>query len=271
MIEGNLVIENSHSLVSLGFFKKLRLVRNNPIGNEKYGIIVVGNENLRELFKQNVVIEHGQIFFHFNPKLCMAVIEKFKSDVVDLKNVSSFSNDEVSSYSNGDKAVCEIVKFQVDIMRIDHDTVVMQLTPPVYDNKRGQLLGYSINYMPAPYRNVTIFDGRSDNECDGDVWEKIDVPDGYPNRTSVTITLIELTPDTQYAYYIETNFDANGKLVGSMEYFQTQVAASELTPKVPVTASVFAETVSHLNMAKWQYIQDFIYVSLTHSSESSIG
>lgn len=213
---------------------------------EKYGIKVVGNENLRELFMNKVVIEHGRMFFHFNPKLCIAVIEKFKSDVLNLRNESSLIDDEVAPDTNGDTAECETVELHVEIERIDHDTVVMQLVP--YDKERGQVIGYSINYMPVLYRNVTIYDGGSRDKCAGNGWEKIDFPDSDRNRTILTITLTQLKPNTLYAYYIGTYVVANEKLVGStkIEYFRTPVPP-ERTSNVLVTMPAIREIVSFLN------------------------
>lgn len=232
VIEGNLVIKNSYQLQSLEFFKKLRLLKNG--GREKYAIKVIGNQNLQSLFAQNVTINQGRMFFHFNPKLCLSVIEKFKSDVVDLADESSLNDDEVAPDTNGDKSVCKIEELNVKIESIDHDKVVMQLAPLAYE--QDQRLGYLISYMPAPYRNVTMFEGSETDKCMGSGWEIADVPDDDRNSTTFTIILTQLIPDTQYAYYIQTYVVANDKPVAftNIEYFRTLVAL-EVTTNAPVS------------------------------------
>ena len=154
VIEGPLQIIRSYPLLSLGFFKKLRVVEGDVTGKEKYGLKVLENQNLQALFNQNVTIEHGRMFFHFNPKLCMNIIEEFKSNVVDLRNVSKLPIDEVAPNSNGDKTACNVTELQVEVKRLSHNVVVMELQPMPYEDER-QLLGYLLYYMPAPYQNVS--------------------------------------------------------------------------------------------------------------------
>lgn len=225
VIEGNLVVDRSDSLSSLGFFKKLRLVRNHPIGEERYGIKVTENENLQTLFPQNVTIEHGRMFFHFNPKLCMNFIDELKHNVVDLQSESNFEDNEVTPLSNGDRVACNIIELNVEIMEIRHNTVAMQLETPL-DND-GQVIGYLVYYKPAPFQNVTMFDGSA--ECGEDGWLLNDVPDNNRNSTLTTV-IAQLKPDTQYAYYVQTY--TSGKQVGltKVKYFRTTVTSNLTLP-----------------------------------------
>ncbi|KAG4073973.1 hypothetical protein HA402_014178 [Bradysia odoriphaga] len=240
VIEGNLIIKRSYPLVSLGFFKKLRLVRNNPIGKEKYGIKVIGNQNLRALFPHNVTVEHGRMFFHFNPKLCANVIDEFKFDVIDLRSESSLTDDEVASDTNGDKTSCNMKELNVEINRINCDTVVIQFEPLFYDDYRS-LLGYLMYYRSASFQNVTMFDGS--DACGGDGWQvkEILVRD---RRSPILFNLTHLQPDTQYAYYIRTwtiDSEEHGGLT-VVKYFTTR-------PKQPGTTrgSVNADDSSEIN------------------------
>lgn len=154
VIEGPLSIVRSYPLLSLGFFKKLRVVQGDVTGKEKYGLKVLENQNLQALFNQNITVEHGRIFFHFNPKLCMREIENFKNNVVDLRNISKLPADEVAPNSNGDKTACDVERLEVNITKKTHNIVLMELKPLQYEDER-QLLGYLLFYMPAPYQNVS--------------------------------------------------------------------------------------------------------------------
>lgn len=154
VIEGNLAIIRSFALLSLSFFKKLRVIKGIPTekdasDKDKYGLRVIENQNLQALFTQNVTIEHGRLFFHFNPKLCMNIIEQFKANVVDLRNVSELPTEEVAANSNGDKIACNVTELEVKITKIQSNMVLMELKPLAYEDER-QLLGYLIYYMPAP-------------------------------------------------------------------------------------------------------------------------
>lgn len=112
-IEGSLKIVRSFPIVSLSFFrnlKRIRGIKSENDANERtwYSLYVMDNQNLQELFPIPVTIDHGKIFFHFNPKLCYSNIEKLKPDVVELRNVSSLAIEDVATNSNGDKVACKL-------------------------------------------------------------------------------------------------------------------------------------------------------------------
>lgn len=155
VIEGPLTIIRSYPLLSLGFFKKLRVIKGDVTGNTKYGIRVMENQNLQQLFPENqtVTVEHGRMAFHYNPKLCMNIIENFKKNVVDVRNEKELPIDEVATNSNGDKTACNVEKLIVTVQKPTHFSVILELTPLRYEDER-KLLGYLLHYMPSPYRNV---------------------------------------------------------------------------------------------------------------------
>jgi len=105
-IEGALKIVRSYSLISLTFFKKLRVIHGINT-QENYALYVMDNQNLQSLFDKPVIIERGKVFFHFNSKLCYATIEKIKSDVHDMRSVERFAIEDVAINSNGDKVACK--------------------------------------------------------------------------------------------------------------------------------------------------------------------
>lgn len=111
-ITGNLKIVRSVSLVSLGFFKNLTKIGGTHPDNlrsedGRWALYVMDNQNLQELFPRNVTIEHGRLFFHFNPKLCYTSITNLVPNVVDLQNTTELPLQEVARNSNGDKVACK--------------------------------------------------------------------------------------------------------------------------------------------------------------------
>lgn len=223
-------------------------MKNHPIGREKYGIKVIGNQNLRALFPQNVTIEHGRMLFHFNSKLCMNIIDEFKRNVVDLQNEWNFTYEEVAPTTNGDKTACHISELKVKIKKIKHDMVVMKLQPLLHDDYRT-LLGYSVYYIPASHRNVTMFDGRDACGCDG--WQVKEIVGENLHAIAILFTLPQLKPFTQYAYFIRTRTTDSQQNGGStsVEYFRTAAYKPGPVRSLSISANGSSEIVrSHFFM-----------------------
>lgn len=110
-IDGSLKIVRSFPIVSLSFFRNLKRIRGIKAPDDRdntwYSLYVMDNQNLQDLFPNPVTIDHGKIFFHFNPKLCYSNIEKLKNGVVELRNVTSLAIEDVATNSNGDKVACK--------------------------------------------------------------------------------------------------------------------------------------------------------------------
>lgn len=153
VIEGPLSIIRSDQLFSLGFFKNLRIIKGDLTGETKYGLRVLENQNLEALFTRNVTIEHGRILFYSNPKLCKNIIEVFKDNVIDLRNVSKLSDDEVIPNTNGDRKACDATTLEVEITNVSHNVVVMELKSLPYEDEQ-YLRSYLLYYLPAPFQNV---------------------------------------------------------------------------------------------------------------------
>lgn len=109
IIEGSLKVTRSHSIVSLHFFKNLKVIRGNSLETNRYAFYVMDNQNLEKLFDHNVKIEKGKLFFHFNPKLCYDIIKELKPNVADLRNVENIAIEDVAINSNGDKTGCTYI------------------------------------------------------------------------------------------------------------------------------------------------------------------
>ena len=62
---------------------------------------------------------NGSLFFHLNPMLCFSEIKPlFRNNVTPPEH-------DVSVMSNGDKAVCNIVFFNLTVEAIHHKSVVL--------------------------------------------------------------------------------------------------------------------------------------------------
>lgn len=222
---------HSTSLASLGFFKKLRVIEGKTHGINPFSLRVHGNPHLEALFPQNVTIERGRILFHSNPKMPMKIIEEFKQHVVDLRGVDKLPANEVSSDSFRPKNPCQdrnVKPLIVHVTRIGSIATILELKPIVYDDER-QLLSYLLYYMPAPDKNVSMFD--SHGECGGGAWALDEIEDNYQNGTTITHILTQLKPDTQYAYFVRTYTVDDELLNGLSEihYFKTQPEQHQIT------------------------------------------
>lgn len=175
VIKGVLKITRSFPILSLSFFKSLRTITGKPIHSsgsknfdDEYALTVQDNQNLQQLWPktQNLTI-HKKMLFHFNPKLCLNLIEELvNSSTVPGTLAFKHSDVDISPWSNGDKATCDEQVLNVTI--VNKSSVGMLLSwdnfRAMLDDKR-QLLGY-ISYIEAPYANVSYYDGR--DACGGD-------------------------------------------------------------------------------------------------------
>ena len=118
------------------------------------------NQNLQDLFDHDVKITSGTLSFHYNPLLCFEKIEK-------LKNFTKLSieNEEQAKNSNGDRTACDVSQLSVEVTKILSEVAILKWKALQLDDLR-KLLGYVVYYIKAPYKNVTLFDGR--DACGGD-------------------------------------------------------------------------------------------------------
>lgn len=107
-IQGYLKVVRSFPLISLNFLKNLRVIHGNTLESDKYAFVVLDNQNLQELWNwkgRTLTIKRGRLFFHFNPKLCMSVIDQLQN----ITRLSNYTEHEVASSSNGDKTACKLL------------------------------------------------------------------------------------------------------------------------------------------------------------------
>ncbi|CAH1989756.1 unnamed protein product [Acanthoscelides obtectus] len=244
-IEGYLKIVRSFSLVSLNFLKSLKRIRGNFLDNQKYVLIILDNQNLQELWdwskNRTLVIERGKLFFHFNPKLCFNKILQLK----EIARLEDFTDLEVAPNSNGDKIACDVKPLHVNISKIGTRSVTLEWKQFQMRDDQRKLLGYIVYLIEAPYRNVTIYDGR--DACGQDDWRVYDVAVQETDQT-VTQLLPNLKPYRQYAFFVKTYTIASEKTGAQSDimYFMTLPS----TPSSPQNLQVYSNASDSL-IIRW--------------------
>ncbi|KAL6267449.1 hypothetical protein P5V15_000525 [Pogonomyrmex californicus] len=239
-----LKITHSFPITSLSFFKKLKVIKGENLDINNASLVVLDNPNLSSLFPQNITIENGRLFFHYNPKLCLSKITDFGKMV----NITNFTDLEVQPESNGDKVACNIANINITVKKRDADHVILSWDS--YKPPEGQqLLNYLLNYIETENRNITY----EANACGNNTWQIVDV--GIPSwNSTVSKNITNLKPYTRYAAYVKT-FTARNKKnssnftrVGQSEiiFFWTKSAI----PSVPTNMSSTAISDSEI-LLKW--------------------
>ncbi|KRT86246.1 Fibronectin domain-containing protein [Oryctes borbonicus] len=243
-IDGYLKIVRSFPLISLGFFKNLRVIHGNVLESGRYAISVLDNQNLQDIWdwqNRTLTVGNGTLFFHFNPKLCPEKIEM-------LRKKANLPEPEVSASSNGDKVACNVTNFTVSINSISSHEVELQWRKfEIIDSRK--LLAFLIHYIEAPSQNISLYDNR--DACGDDGWSIVDVPipETYMNITHMTRTLAGLKPYTQYAFYIKTYTIATEKRGGEshIQYFRT-----DADQPAPITGCTVSSNTSDSLKIKWE-------------------
>ncbi|XP_038573533.1 insulin receptor a isoform X2 [Micropterus salmoides] len=211
-ITGYLTVRRSYALVSLSFFRKLRVIRGEEqeIGN--YSFYALDNQNLRQLWdwsKHKLTILQGRMFFHYNSKLCMSEIRKME-EVTGTKE-RQVKND-IASKTNGDQASCENHVLKFTQIRTMSDKIMVKWEP-FWPPDFRDLLGFMVLYKEAPFQNVTEFDGQ--DACGSNSWVIADVDpprratEGDKEQFEPGHLILPLKPWTQYAIMVKTQLSAS--------------------------------------------------------------
>ncbi|XP_052873099.1 insulin-like receptor [Anopheles cruzii] len=230
-IDGYLTIIRSYALMSLGFFKKLRVIHGNTL-NANISLSVLDNQNLQELWNQDVEIKRGNVMFNGNPMLCVKKITELKKNFGPSVKIE---NEDQLHKSNGVRMACEIVKLATSTTKISLDTAIIQWEPFKDLPDMRQLLGYVVYYIEAPHQNVTFYDGR--DACNSEGWRVDDVPNWQEKGESSHI-LTRLQPYTQYAYYVKTYTLSSENMGGQTDitYFTTAPGQPRMVRNLQVVA-----------------------------------
>ncbi|KAK2489200.1 hypothetical protein MC885_002981 [Smutsia gigantea] len=242
-ISGYLKIRRSYALVSLSFFRKLRLIRGETLEIGNYSFYALDNQNLRQLWdwsKHNLTITQGKLFFHYNPKLCLSEIHK-------MEEVSGTQGrqerNDIALKTNGDQASCENELLKFSSIRKSSDKILLKWEPYWPPDFRD-LLGFMLFYKEAPYQNVTEFDGQ--DACGSNSWTVVDIDP--PQRSNDPKSqnhpgwlMRGLKPWTQYAIFVKTlvTFSDERRTYGAKSdiiYVQTD-ATNPSVPLDPISVS----------------------------------
>lgn len=253
-ITGYLMVRRAYALVSLSFFRKLRVIRGEHLEQDAFAFYALDNQNLRELWdwsKHNLTIMNGRTFFHFNSKLCMTEIAK----MVLLTGVNERNKDnDIATRTNGDQAACETKELKFTLVKTSFNKIIIKwepFWPPDYRD----LLGFMVLYKEAPFKNVTEFDGQ--DACGSNSWIIADVD---PPRRSTDSKKQEepgylirpLKPWTQYAVMVKTQLSASDEhQVNGAKSEIIYVRTNASKPSVPLISISSSNSTSQI-ILKWK-------------------
>ncbi|KAM8921479.1 insulin receptor-related protein [Pelodytes ibericus] len=249
-ITGFLKIKHSFALVSLSFFKNLKLIRGDAMVDGNYTLYVLDNQNLQQLWDpnhENLSIPVGKLYFAFNPKLCLSEIYHAE-DITGTKGRQNKA--DINPRTNGDRASCKTQTLRFMSNNTEADRIVLKwerYQPPDYRD----LLSFIVYYKESPFQNVTEYLGQ--DACGANNWNVVDVELPLNNDQEPGAILTNLKPWTQYAIYVRAitlttteegrNFGAQSDVV----YIRTKPAA----PTVPQDVMIMSNSSSHL-IVRWK-------------------
>ncbi|XP_061458058.1 insulin receptor [Rhineura floridana] len=253
-ITGYLKIRRSYALVSLSFFRKLRLIRGQSLEAGNYSFYALDNQNLRQLWdwsKHNLTIARGKLFFHYNPKLCLSEIDKME-EISGAKGRQEKT--DIALKTNGDQASCENEVLKFSQIKTTCDKIMLKWQP-YWPQDFRDLLGFMLLYKEAPFQNVTEFDGQ--DVCGSNSWMVVDIDP--PNRSNdgkppphPGLLLRGLKPWTQYAIFVKTlitHSDERKTYGAKSEIIYVQTNAS--VPTVPLDPISVSNSSSQI-ILKWK-------------------
>nr|XP_047905299.1 insulin receptor-related protein [Anser cygnoides] len=249
-ITGFLKIKHSFALVSLSFFKNLKLIRGDSMVDGNYTLYVLDNQNLQQLWDWShhvLSIPVGKMYFAFNPKLCLAEIYRME-EVTGTKGRQNKA--EINPRTNGDRASCktQTLRFVSNVTEADRIFLKWErYRPPEYRD----LLSFIVYYKESPFQNVSEYVGQ--DACGAQSWNVLDVELPLSSDQEPGVALLNLRPWTQYAIFVRAitlttaeegrNYGAQSEVV----YIRTMPAA----PTVPRDVISMSNSSSHI-VVRWK-------------------
>uniref|UniRef100_A0A8D2NQB6 Tyrosine-protein kinase receptor n=1 Tax=Zosterops lateralis melanops TaxID=1220523 RepID=A0A8D2NQB6_ZOSLA len=249
-ITGFLKIKHSFALVSLSFFKNLKLIRGDSMVDGNYTLYVLDNQNLQQLWDWThhvLSIPVGKMYFAFNPKLCLAEIYRME-EVTGTKGRQNKA--EINPRTNGDRASCKTQTLRFISNVTESDRIFLKwerYRPPEYRD----LLSFIVYYKESPFQNVSEYVGQ--DACGAQSWNVLDVDLPLSSEQEPGVTLLNLRPWTQYAIFVRAitlttaeegrNYGAQSEVV----YIRTMPAA----PTVPRDVISMSNSSSHI-VVRWK-------------------
>uniref|UniRef100_A0A6I8PDT4 Tyrosine-protein kinase receptor n=1 Tax=Ornithorhynchus anatinus TaxID=9258 RepID=A0A6I8PDT4_ORNAN len=199
-ITGFLKIKHSSALLSLSFFRNLKLIRGDSMVDGNYTLYVLDNQNLQQLWawgqQRGPAIPVGKVYFAFNPRLCLADIYRLEQETGTRGRQNKA---EINPRTNGDRASCEWEALSFVSNVTESDRIVLQwerYEPP----EARDLISFIVYYKEAPFRNVT--DHVGPDACGGQSWSLLDVELPLSRDQLPAASLRGLRPWTQYAVFV---------------------------------------------------------------------
>uniref|UniRef100_A0A8C5QNE5 receptor protein-tyrosine kinase n=1 Tax=Leptobrachium leishanense TaxID=445787 RepID=A0A8C5QNE5_9ANUR len=249
-INGFLKIKHSFALVSLSFFKNLKLIKGKSMVDGNYTLYILDNQNLQQLWDpshENLSIPEGKLYFAFNPKLCLSEINRIE----EISGAKGRQNKaDINPRTNGDRASCKTQSLRFTGNITESDRIILKwerYQPPDFRD----LLSFVIHYRESPFQNVTEYMGQ--DACGANSWNVVDVELPLNTDQEPTVTLTNLKPWTQYAIYVRVITLATteeGRSHGAqsdMVYIRTKPAA----PTVPQEVIIISNSSSNL-IVRWK-------------------
>ncbi|NXS51366.1 INSRR protein, partial [Brachypteracias leptosomus] len=249
-ITGFLKIKHSFALVSLSFFKNLKLIRGDSMVDGNYTLYVLDNQNLQQLWDWShhvLSIPVGKMYFAFNPKLCLAEIYRME-EVTGTKGRQNKA--EINPRTNGDRASCKTQTLRFISNVTESDRIFLKwerYQPPEYRD----LLSFIVYYKESPFQNVSEYVGQ--DACGAQSWNVVDVELPLSSEQEPGVALLNLRPWTQYAIFVRAitlttaeegrNYGAQSEVV----YIRTMPAA----PTVPRDVISMSNSSSHI-VVRWK-------------------
>ncbi|XP_063002373.1 insulin receptor-related protein [Elgaria multicarinata webbii] len=249
-ITGFLKIKHSFALISLSFFKNLKLIRGDSMVDGNYTLYVLDNQNLQQLWDWShhaLSIPVGKMYFAFNPKLCLSEIYRME-EITGTKGRQNKA--EINPRTNGDRASCKTQPLHFVSNTTEADGIVLtweRYQPPEYRD----LLSFVVYYKESPFQNVTEYVGQ--DTCGANNWNVVDVELPLSHDQEPGVKLQNLKPWTQYAIFVRAitlttaeegrNYGAQSEVV----YIRTAPAV----PTVPRDVISMSNSSSHL-IVRWK-------------------
>ncbi|XP_077174723.1 insulin receptor-related protein isoform X2 [Paroedura picta] len=249
-ITGFLKIKHSFALISLSFFKNLKLIRGDSMVDGNYTLYILDNPNLQQLWDwqhHTLSVPVGKMYFAFNPKLCLSEIYRME-EITGTKGRQNKA--EINPRTNGDRASCKAQTLRFVSNSTESDRMVLKwerYQPPEYRD----LLSFIVYYKESPFQNVTEHVGQ--DACGANSWNVVDVDLPLNNDQEPGVMLQNLKPWTQYAIFVRAitlttaeegrNYGAQSEVV----YIRTMPAA----PMVPRDVISMSNSSSHL-IVRWK-------------------
>ena len=248
-IDGHLKIHRSYPLVSLYFFKKLKVITGRTMARQNYSLVVNDNVNMKDLFDwkaRNYVpleIRSGKVFIANNPKLCMKKIEMLKN----YSNIREWTDNDVSPHTNGDREACEIIDMKINLTPGPRSSLVGWKNVKSMLHDPRSLIAYYIFWRPAKH-NISKYDGKDACSLKNDVWisKEVIITEDDPMSDMIT----GLTPATRYALYIQAYMASTANKGGESDVIYFETSPDEPSDPVEVHGQGLNDTAIEITWKK---------------------